>query len=323
CWWRQHRSRRDRNLHRRLVRNVAIAKHDIVRIDEAGDHEEGPGILAIPTCFTRGFAQPAHRLACDEGIVDKAAPRSATDIPTRAEYVKAVGLESGAVVDRRLGIENFFVHFKLAEVRGLVAKSFQYRSPIRQVRAQARHEVVLHLIKDTIDLRRLPAEERRTGRRAHGGCDVMVAERDAVTGNRIDAWQRIIIPGKQPVCPLVANHEDDVVWRLAGFGPNRLTLLSLREGIPKDRHQVHDCQQSQAAVEEFLFHVAYSLPIPDSCAATKNSIQYVVGERRPMAAWPARSAARALASPCRRRPSLPDRRSASTAPPLRWESSCR
>src|SRR5262245_8061597 len=37
-----------------------------------------------------------------------------------------------------------------------------------------------------------PAEERRTGRRLHGGCDVMVAERHAVTGNRIDTRPRIV-----------------------------------------------------------------------------------------------------------------------------------
>ena len=68
----------------------------------------------------------------------------------------------------------------------------------------------------------------------------MVAKRDAVAGNRIDAWQRIIVAGEQPVCPLVTNHEDDVVWRLAGFCPNRLTLLSLRESFPEDRDQAHD-----------------------------------------------------------------------------------
>jgi hypothetical protein len=44
-----------------------------------------------------------------------------------------------------------------------------------------------------------------------------------VTGNRIDAWQRIIAPGKEPVCPLVTNHEDDVVWRLRVLRANRLT----------------------------------------------------------------------------------------------------
>src|SRR5215468_4040 len=110
----------------------------------------------------------------------------AADIPTRAECVEAVGLESRAVVDRRLGIQDFFVHFELAEVSGLVAKSFEDRSHIREVRAQAWHEVVLHLIEHTGDLRWLAGEKRCTGRRAHGGCDVMVVKRDAVTGNRVD-----------------------------------------------------------------------------------------------------------------------------------------
>ena len=115
------------------------------------------------------------------------------------------------------------VHFEFAEVSSLVAKSLEYRSHIRDFGAQARHEVVLHLIEDTVDLRRLAAQERRTRRRTHGRCDVMVAERDAVTGNRIDGWQRIIFPGDQPVTPLVTDHEDDVVCRLFGARENRLT----------------------------------------------------------------------------------------------------
>src|SRR5262249_34515796 len=237
-----------------LAGDVAIPKHDVMRVDKAGDHEEGS---PSPACLTRGFVQPADALTRDEGIVVEAAPRGAADIPTRAECVEAVGLESRAVVDRRLGTQDFFVHFELAEVSGLVAKSFEDRSHIREVRAQAWHEVVLHLTEHTGDLRWLASEKRRTGRRAHGGCDVMVVKRDAVTSNRVDAWQRIIATGEQSVSPLVTDHEDDVVWRLGSFRPNRLTLLSLRDGIPEDRHQAHDCQQAQAAVDKWLFHVPH------------------------------------------------------------------
>src|SRR6516164_10423825 len=123
CRRRRKYTRCDRDLHWSLARDVAIPKHDVVRIDEAGDHEER---LAGAACLTRGFAQPADALARDEGIVLKAAPRSAANIPTRAEYVETVGLSSRAVVDRRLGIEDFFIHFELAEISGLVAKSFKH-----------------------------------------------------------------------------------------------------------------------------------------------------------------------------------------------------
>src|SRR5262249_49077772 len=160
-----------------------------VRIYEAGDHEEGPATLA---CFTRGFAQPSNALARDERIVVEAVPRGATDIPTRTEYLEAVRLGDPAVVDRRLRREDVLVHLELAEVRGPVAKSSEYRSHVGQVGTQGRDEVVLHLIEHPVDLRWLAGKECRTGRRAHGRCDVMVAERDAVTRDRFDAWERII-----------------------------------------------------------------------------------------------------------------------------------
>ena len=109
------------------------------------------------------------------------------------------------------------------------------------------------------------------GRRAHGRCDVMVAERDAVTGNRLYAWQRIIVVGEQMIRSLVNDHEDDVIRRLAGLRSNRLTLLSLRDGMPENHYQAHGCQQSQAAVEESLFHGGYPCTlsnhnIPVRCA---------------------------------------------------------
>jgi hypothetical protein len=80
--------------------------------------------------LARICAQPAHALARNEGIIVEAALRLAADVPARAEHVEAVGLGRGAVVDRRLGFEEFLVHFELAEVRGLVAKTLQHRSNI-------------------------------------------------------------------------------------------------------------------------------------------------------------------------------------------------
>jgi len=87
----------------------------------------------------------------------------------------------------------------------------------------------------------------------------MVAERDAVTGNRINGWQRIIFPGEQPVTSLVTDHEDDVVCWLSSVSENRFTFfslawgipLSLRDGTPESHHQTHNCQRSQAAAAEF------------------------------------------------------------------------
>ena len=97
------------------------------------------------------FAQPADTLAGDEGIVVEAVPWGAADIPARTEYVEAVGLGNRAVDNRRLRIEDLFVHFEFAEVRGLVAESL-HRSRIRQGGTQRRHKVVLHLIENTDDL---------------------------------------------------------------------------------------------------------------------------------------------------------------------------
>ena len=114
----------------------------------------------------------ARTLAGDEGIVVEAVPWGAADIPARTEYVEAVGLGNHAVDSRRLRFEDLFVHFEFAEVRGLVAESFKHRSRIRQGETQRRHKVVLHLIENTDDLRWLAGEERRSGRRAHGGRDV-------------------------------------------------------------------------------------------------------------------------------------------------------
>src|SRR6516225_920738 len=79
CRRRWNDLRYDRNLHRSLAGDVAIPKHDVVRIDEARNHEER---LAAPACLTRTFTQPPNALARDEEIVLKAAARGAADIPT-------------------------------------------------------------------------------------------------------------------------------------------------------------------------------------------------------------------------------------------------
>ena len=84
----------------------------------------------------------------------------------------------------------------------------------------------------------------------------MVLERDPVAGNRIDTWQSIIRPRKQPVGPLVNDQENDVVRRLAaGVRANRSAFLSLQDATSERHHQAHACQQSQAVVQEFPFHV--------------------------------------------------------------------
>src|SRR5262249_57128252 len=117
-WGRQNK-RHEWALDGRLAGDVAIAKHDVGRIDEAGDHEER---LTRTPRLAGVCAQPADRLARDEGIVVKAAPRVTADVPTRAKHVEAVGLEGLAVVDRRFGFEELLVHLELAEVGSSVAK---------------------------------------------------------------------------------------------------------------------------------------------------------------------------------------------------------
>src|SRR5262249_31943270 len=96
-WWRRCRLRRYRLLNRWLAGDVAISKHDVVRIDEAGDHEER---LTGPSRFQGLAAQPANALAGDQWVITEAAERIAADIAASTEYVDAVSLLSRAVVDR-------------------------------------------------------------------------------------------------------------------------------------------------------------------------------------------------------------------------------
>jgi hypothetical protein len=86
----------------------------------------------------------------------------------------------------------------------------------------------------------------------------MVGERNAVAGNCVECWQRVIDPSEQPVSPLVTYHEDDVVGRLAGgIRARRLAFLSPREGIPENHDEAHACRQLPTVFEEFPFHARY------------------------------------------------------------------
>src|SRR5262249_52158040 len=143
------RLRHYRLLHRGLGRNVAIPEHDVVRIEETGDHEEW---LARPARFASIGAQPADALAGDERVVVEAAIRSAVGIPARTKYVETVSPGDRAVVDRRLILKEPLVHLDLAKVSGLVAEPFQHGSHVGQVRTKALLERVFHLIDDAVDL---------------------------------------------------------------------------------------------------------------------------------------------------------------------------
>src|SRR5262249_24698288 len=68
--WRRRRLRRYRLLNRWLAGDVAISKHDVVRVDEAGDLEER---LAGPSRFQGLAAQPANALAGDQWVITEAA----------------------------------------------------------------------------------------------------------------------------------------------------------------------------------------------------------------------------------------------------------
>src|SRR5262249_11784550 len=133
-------------------------------------------------------------------------------------------------VDRRLSLEELLVHLELAKVSSLVAEPFQHGAHVGQVRIKTLLVGVLHLIEDAADLGWLAGEERRARRRAHGRRDVMVPERNAVAGNRIEGRQRIIGPRKQSVSPLVNDQENDVVKRLVAgartWGASRLLRVS-------------------------------------------------------------------------------------------------
>jgi hypothetical protein len=125
--------------------------HDVVRIDEAGNHEERSAASARPG---GGGAQPADALTRNEGIVDKAALRTTADVARRTKIVKPVWLKGGTVIYRLLDLEELLVHLELAEVGGLVTELSQHRTDVEPARAETRHKVVLHLIVHTINLGR-------------------------------------------------------------------------------------------------------------------------------------------------------------------------
>ena len=256
-------------LDRRLTRNIGVGVHDVVRIEEAADHEER---LAGPARCGDILAQPAHALAGDEGIVVIAALRRTADVAGGAEDVESIGLGGRAIVDRRLHLEKVLVHLELAEKGGLVAESLQHRSHIGQIRRKTRHEGIFHLVDDAVDLRRLAGEQRRTRRRAHGRRDVVVLEGDAVARDRVHGRQRVVGPRQQPVRPLVDDDEHDVVGRRAGGARGRAAFLGLRGSTPEGQHegqqQAEACQPSQAEIQRVAeMPACHVVPSPRRSAA--------------------------------------------------------
>ena len=73
----------------------------------------------------------------------------------------------------------------------------------------------------------------------------MVFKPDPVAGYRIDARQRIIGSGEQPVSPLVNDDENDVVGRLAD---GRLALRSLRCG---NGHESYSAEEQEISDSSF------------------------------------------------------------------------
>ena len=85
----------------------------------------------------------------------------------------------------------------------------------------------------------------------------MIAERHAVTGDRIEGRQRIFAPGKQPVASLVADHKDDVVGLLAaGERTLRSSILRPRKAARETYREAHACYEAQGVEAESLSHVA-------------------------------------------------------------------
>src|SRR5262249_23723256 len=158
--WRRRRLWREWLLDGGLAGDIAVSVHDVVRIDETRNHEEG---LAGPARFHGHDAQPAHAFAGGQTIIVKAAEWIAVGVATCTEYVEAVGLSNLAVVDRWLGAEDFLIHLEFPKVRGFVAESFQHRPHIGNVRVQSRHVGVLHLIEHMMKLG-WPAGEERCSR---------------------------------------------------------------------------------------------------------------------------------------------------------------
>ncbi len=238
---RQRRQRLGRNslLDRRFARNVRIAVHDVVRINEARHHEERLAALARVTGI---LAQPPDSLAGDKRIVVKPGLGATADVPTGVEDIEAVRLNRLAVIDRRLYLEDRFVHFELAEIGRPVSEPLQDGAHVGKLGVERRRKSVFHLIEDVMNLRWLAGEKRRARGRTHRRGDIVVVEGHAAARDGVDSGQRIFAFGEQPVAPLVADHEQDVVGRLTDRGAGRLLFLCASERAANKHQQAHACQ---------------------------------------------------------------------------------
>lgn len=172
-------------------------------------------------------SQLTHSPLIKRVVVETAQGRAA-DVSACAEGVEAVRPKGRAVVHRQIGRENLLVHLELAEVGRGVAEPLQHRSHVRQVGTEARHERILHLIDDAMELWRPPSQERSARSRAHRRGDVMVAECDAVPRDRIEGRQVTICPSQQPLCSLVDDDEEGVgLLGLPRDRPSRARIRTL------------------------------------------------------------------------------------------------
>ncbi len=115
---------------------------------------------------------------------------------------------------------------------------------------KVRHPAGLHLVEDPVDLRRMPAVERRPRRRAHRRGDVVVAEADPLLRKAIQR-RRAVTGGRRQVEPrLIPDDQDDVQWlirppRRAGGLRHGATARDLSGTLVAARWQRDSCHASR------------------------------------------------------------------------------
>ncbi len=222
--WGDDRFLRDGLLHLRCSWDIGVGVHDVVRVQVAHHQEEG-----LPGFAQRGHiaTQPSDTVACRGHIRVVALVGRAGFVAVRLIDVESIRLERFAVVDRRLGRNDVCFHFPLAEECGLVAELLHHRAHVGLVSGQVGHPAGLHLVEDSVDLRRTSAVERRTGRRAHRRRDVVVAEANPLLRQTIQGRCAVTGRSGQVEPRLITDDQDDV---------QRLVRRPARAG--RSRHRV-------------------------------------------------------------------------------------
>ena len=155
--------------------------------------------------------QPGNGLCGEEAVEMITLIGCASEIPVEIEEVETIRLQGCAITNRAVDLEQLLLHFEFAEVGRSVSQPFKDRTHVGTIGPKIRDVTKFHLVENAIHLGRLTTEEGGSRRRAHGRCDVVVSEDDAVPFEFIACGQLVMVGGQEMIRLLVRNNEDDVV----------------------------------------------------------------------------------------------------------------